>query len=97
MTDLLILGGWRRLANRFRGLRARRGDSLSGCIAEVNNVKLGVNVEPGFGGTLLILLEVGDNVVEDVHEVITEMSVKSNLRKPEGETRATFWCIRCAD
>ena len=47
--------------------------------------------------SLLILLEVGDNVVEDVHEVITEMSVKSNLRKPEGETRATFWCIRCAD
>jgi hypothetical protein len=97
VTDLLTLRQWKRFSGWLCGLRARSGGGFPGCVTEVDNVKFRVHVKPGLGGTLLVLLEVGNNVVEDVREIVTEMSVKSDLREPEGEARATFWCIRRTD
>ena len=60
-------------------------------------VKFGVNIEPSFLGTVLMVLEIGHQVVSDCRELILEGGVKCDPFSSDSQAGTTFGGIECAN
>lgn len=71
-------------------VRSRLSEGSLGGIPKMFGVQLAVHLKPLLRGTLLVLLEVGNDVIEEGDEVVLEFTEAHNALGPCPQTRASF-------